>query len=97
MKKTIEFLKKKGIVERIQSAVDFAPKQMCEDDKDPNCKEFQKSIIMNALYKMENEDFNKFIGFVADDIIYHLGIKKNDKEGNKIASIVYEIVKELGK
>lgn len=97
MKKTIEFLKKKSIVERIQSAVDFAPKQMCDDDKDPNCKDFQRHILMDWIRESDSDDFNDFINAVVNDIIYHLDIKKNNKEGNKIASLVYEIVKEIEK
>lgn len=97
MKKTIEFLKEKGIVEKVQKLVDFAPSNMADDLKDSNLKELQRHYILNELSDMDSDDFNDFMEVVTDDVVYTLNIKKHDKEGDKIAGLVYEIIKELKK
>ena len=96
MKKTIEFLKKNGIVDRIQKAVDFAPKNLVEKD-DPNVKDFQKHVLMNSIVNLGEEKEEEFFKATIDDLIYALNIKKNNKEGDKVASLLVEIIKELEK
>lgn len=98
MKKTIEFLKKEGIIDRVQSAVDFAPKNAVDDyEKDPNMKEFQKFVLDDEIDRLSNEKAGKFYDALLNDIVYAMNIKKNNKEGDKIASLFVEIIKEVKK
>lgn len=97
MKKTIGFLKEKGIIDEIQELVDFAPSNIVKDMKDPNMKGLQKYYILHMLSDMDSDEFYEFLKAVADDIIYTLNIKKQDKEGDKITGLIIEIIKELGK
>lgn len=94
MKKTIEFLKKEGIIDKIQDAVNFVPKEAVDDyEKDPNMKEFQRFILNDALMELSKEKDKEFSKCIIDDIVYAMNIKKTE-EGDKIASLLLEIVKE---
>lgn len=96
MKKTVEFLKKNGIVERIQSTIDFAPKCIVEEG-DPNIKGLQKQVLNDALGSLSEKKRKEFCDALFDDVIYALNIKKKDKEGDKVASLLVELLKEVSK
>lgn len=97
MKKTVEFLRKNGIVERIQSTIDFAPKCIVEEG-DPNIKGLQKQVLEDEVFKLlEGKKGSEFFDAIIDDIVYALNIKKQDKEGDKIAGLLVEILKEVTK
>lgn len=97
MKKTVEFLKKNGIVERIQSVIDFAPKCIVEEG-DPNIKGLQKQVLEDEVFKiLEGKKGSELFDALFDDVIYALNIKKKDKEGDKVASLLVELLKEVSK
>lgn len=96
MKKTVEFLRKNGIVEMIQSVIDFAPKCIVEED-DPNIKGLQRQVLLDSLNKLSEKKQTELFSAITDDIIYALNIKKQDKEGDKVASLLVELLKEVSK
>lgn len=93
MKKTIEFLKKNGIIDDIQKTIDFAPKNV---DKDPNLRNFQKHLLTSKIANLSDEKESEFFDVMLDDIVYAMNIKKT-KEGDKTAELLVGLIKEVFK
>lgn len=96
MKNTIELLKEKGIVEKLQRMLNIVPINLADDiTKDPNMKDFQEYALKFILKEEGNDEFfDDYLNAVHKDIIEALDLKK-EGSGNMLLSMLTDLFKEM--
>lgn len=92
MKRTIEFLKSKGIIDEIQKLVDITPKVVIDDDPDFVKKFVPCTMGEMIIDKLNSEFLAEFIKAVCIDVAEEIDIKKTDETGSELLGLLLKDV-----